>query len=129
MKKNKTNLPPLEEGLLRALVALDNQIAREMQRGPSEMEAHGVRKDEPYNKRVESLTAFVLNSLGEGDITLDGVIVLSQVFSKTLQFISEDLGRDGLGKMRTRYFEEAIRQVSEDCRKASEALGGTRELM
>jgi len=44
MTKKKPKAPPLEQGLLTAMKAIDNQIAREMQRSPAEREAPGMQK-------------------------------------------------------------------------------------
>lgn len=54
MPKNDTHtLSKLEEALLSVLKSLDNQMAREMQRSPAELEALGVQKWEPMSKRVD----------------------------------------------------------------------------
>lgn len=107
-------LPPLESGLLEALRALDNQIAREMQRTPAEREEHGVQKWEPFQKRVESATAFLLNCLGDDAIKLDSVIILAQAFPKALLFIAQDLGEPGLGEIRASYLRKAMEQIIRD---------------
>ncbi len=91
----------LEDGLLTAMQALDNQIAREMQRDPQALEMHGVTKFEPIAKRVERVTSFILNTLGENNAQIDSVLVLAESFTKALELIVADLGTDGLGKMRT----------------------------
>ena len=112
----------LEEGLLQAMRALDNQVARALQRTPAQREIHGVQKWEPYETRVESVTAFILNSLGEGDALLDSVFVLAQAFAKALRLVAEDLGADGLGKMRLEYCLDAFEKIANDAAKGRSEL-------
>ena len=69
--KKIEKLPPLEHGLLAALKALDQQVAREMQRSPAQREAHGVQKWEPYNKRIESVASTIMDAFADNEITLD----------------------------------------------------------
>lgn len=121
-------LPPLEEGLLRALQALDRQVAREMQRTPAEREVKGVRKWEPYEKRVENVTSFVLNSFGDESISLDGVLILAQSFTKALYLLAEELGVDGLGEVRSQYCRGALDGISQDVSRAQLALKGGPEI-
>jgi hypothetical protein len=113
----------MEEGLLQAMRAIDNQIARALQRTPAEREAHGVQKWEPYEARVEDLVAFILNQLGDSTASLDSLFVLSQAFTKALRLASEDLGADGLGAMRSAYCIDAMEKIGLD---ASKALNGLR---
>lgn len=117
MKKPNKNENPLEAGLLRALSAIDNQVAREMQRSPEELEKHGVQKWEPYNKRVELITSLLLNSLGDNSIKLDSILVLSKALSKTLSYAVSDLGPSGLGKVRTSYCLDAADEIARDLRE------------
>jgi hypothetical protein len=112
----------LEEGLLQAMKAIDNQLARAMQRTPAERDVHGVQKWEPYETRVEHLTAFILNHLGDGDVTMDSLFVLSQAFTKALRFASEDLGADGLGEMRTAYCIDTMEKIERDTGHVLQAL-------
>jgi hypothetical protein len=121
-------LAPLEEGLLQAMQALDRQVAREMQRSPAERELKGVRKWEPYEKRVENVTSFILNSLGEESIALDGVLILAQSFVKSLHLIAEDLGGDGLGEVRAQYFRGALESIAQDISRAETTLKGGPEI-
>jgi hypothetical protein len=108
----------LEEGLLQAMKAIDNQIARAMQRSPEEREQQGVQKWEPYESRIEHVTAFILNELGEDSVTLDALVVLAQSFTKALRLVSEDLGVDGLGNVRSSYCIDAMQKIQRDAGKA-----------
>jgi hypothetical protein len=107
----------LEEALTVAMRAIDNQIARAMQRTPAEREVHGVSKWEPYESRVENVTAFILNQLGENEVSLDSVFVFAQAFTKVLRLASEDLGADGLGKVRTEYCIDTMEKIASDSSK------------
>ncbi len=127
--KKEVKLPPLEEGLLRAMKALDSQIARAMSRTPSQREEHGVQKWEPYSERVERVCILVMQALGEREVELDSVIVLAQAFSKALNLLADDLGEKGLGKMRTNYVLSAAKSILTDAERISGSLGGTAEVM
>jgi hypothetical protein len=122
MKENREKLPVLEEALLEALKALDNQIAREMQRDANSRDQHGAQKWEPYQTRIERLCSFLLNALGEQTIGLDGVIVLAQTFSKTLSFVTADLGEDGLGAVRSQYVKTTFENLERDAESAKRSL-------
>ena len=122
MKEQKEKLPVLEESLLEALKALDNQIAREMQRDAKSKDKHGVQKWEPFQSRVERLCSFLLNSLGEQTIDLDGIIVLAQTLSKTLSLACADLGEDGLGKIRAEYVRVTFENIERDAKNAQHSL-------
>jgi hypothetical protein len=117
MKSRSDGLPPLEAGLLRCLQALDNQVAREMQRTPAERDLHGVQKWEPYNKRVEIVAGFLAEQLGKGELELDGVLILTQALSKALSLYSDELGADGLGKIRSEYVVQVGQALSSDARR------------
>lgn len=121
-------LSPLEEGLLRALRAIDNQIAREMQRTPAELEKLGVQKWEPFNKRIENISAFLIDSISEQSMQLESLIVAAQAFVKVMKIFSEDLGEDGLGKMRSAYMRWAMENLSRDSYESLRALGAEGEL-
>jgi len=127
--KKEVKLPPLEEGLLRAMKALDSQIARAMSRTPSQREEHGVQKWEPHSERVERVCILVMQALGEREVELDSVIVLAQAFSKALNLLADDLGEKGLGKMRTNYVLSAAKSILTDAERISGSLGGTAEVM
>ena len=122
MKEQRDKLPVLEESLLEALKALDNQIAREMQRDAKSRDLQGSQKWEPYQTRIERLCSFLLNSLGEQTIDLDGVIVLAQTFSKTLSLVSADLGEDGLGQVRSEYVRSTFEHLERDAESAKRSL-------
>jgi len=124
MKEDREKLPVLEESLLEALKALDNQIAREMQRDAKSRDTHGAQKWEPYQTRIERLCSFLLNSLGEQTIDLDGVIVLAQTFSKTLSLVSADLGDEGLGKVRSEYMKNTFDNIERDAESGRRSLSG-----
>ena len=107
----------LEDGLITAMRAIDNQVARAMQRTPTERDVHGVSKWEPYETRVENVTAFILNELGDTSVSLDAVFVLAQAFTKALRLASEDLGADGLGKVRSEYCIDCMQKIENDAVK------------
>ena len=111
-----------EESLLKVMAAIDNQVAREMQRTPAEREEHGVQKWEPYQKRIEIIVTALLNALGDQEIQLDSVLVFSQALSKTLLLVIEDLGADGLGKLRAAYCREAAERIASDTDRALKML-------
>ncbi|MFO0415679.1 MAG: hypothetical protein ACK5Y6_00185 [Pseudomonadota bacterium] len=116
----------LEEGLLQALKAIDNQVARSMQRSPSEREAQGMQKWEPYSSRIEGITAFLLEEFGDNSINLDSLVVSTQAFAKALQLVCDDLGQEGLGKIRTEYCLDAMRKVARDAEKVIDGLSEQR---
>lgn len=113
MSKQRIEIEPLEGGLRQALQAIDNQIAREMQRSPADREVHGVLKWEPFETRIERVSAYLLSIFGE-DIQLDSLMVLSQALVKTLALVVEDCGREGLGDIRARYIERAAEGLVRD---------------
>lgn len=111
-----------EEGLLQAMKAIDNQVARALQRTPAEREALGVQKWEPYESRVEHTAAFILNELGDAAVSLDSILVLSQAFTKALRLAAEELGAEGLGSMRTAYCIDAMEKIDRDAGRALSEL-------
>lgn len=119
-------LGKLEEGLLQVMQSIDNQIARAMQRTPADREVHGVQKWEPYETRVENLTAFILNQLGDDAASLDSLFVLSQAFTKALRLASEDLGHEGLGAVRTAYCVDTMEKIQDDAARALNELRSER---
>ena len=121
-------LTPLDEGLLKALRAIDNQISREMQRTPAELEKLGVQKWEPFNKRIENIAAFLIDNISEQHIQLDSLVVLSQALAKVMKIFAEDMGEDGLGKMRSAYLRWAMENLSRDAYESLRALGAQGEL-
>lgn len=122
MVSNEEKLSPLEESLLRAMSAIDNQIAREMQRYPEQVERHGVQKWEPHGKRVELITSFLMNALGDQKINMDSLLVLAQAGAKALSLIIADLGSEGLGKVRSDYCRVAMDAIASDARRANQSL-------
>ena len=122
MASNEEKLSPLEDGLLRAMSAIDNQIAREMQRYPEQVERQGVQKWEPHGKRVELISSFLMNCLGDQKINMDSLLVLAQASTKALSLVIADLGSDGLGKIRGDYCRVAMEAISSDARRAVQSL-------
>lgn len=118
----KENYGKLEEGLLQAMKAIDNQVARAMQRSPAEREMHGVQKWEPYASRVEGIAAFLLQEVGDTTIGLDSLIVCAQAFTKALQLVCDDLGADGLGKLRASYCLDAMGKITRDAQMVIDSL-------
>jgi hypothetical protein len=112
----------LEDGLTQAMKAIDNQIARAMQRTPAEREAQGVQKWEPYATRVEGIASFLLEEVGDNQVGLDSLIVCAQAFTKALQLLVDDLGEDGLGKVRAAYCLDAMNKISRDAQRVTDAL-------
>lgn len=119
----------LEEGLINALRAIDNQVAREMQRSPAQLEAHGVQKWEPYQSRIESIAALLIDNINAGEIQLDSLIVMSQAVVKAMEIILSDLGQDGLGEVRTHYCRAAMEFITVSAESAKQQLGLKREIM
>lgn len=113
-KKNKVKAPPLEEGLIKAMKALDNQIARAMQKDVARREEEGFKKHENFKVKIEEVTGLILNAFGEDKVGFDSFLILSQAYIKALYLISEDLGKLGLGKIRTEYISEAINNIDRD---------------
>jgi len=105
-----------------ALQAIDNQIAREMQRTPAGEAQHGTLKFQPFESRIERISADLLNWLGENLIELDSLLVLAQASSKALQLVIHDLGKDGLGKVRRAYCEQACQRIRGDAERAIDAI-------
>jgi len=112
----------LEEGLLQAMQAIDNQVARAMQRTPAERELHGVQKWEPYSTRIEDISAFLLQEFGDGNVKIDALLVCAQAFTKALQLACDDLREEGLGKVRTSYCLDAADKISRDSQMIAATL-------
>ena len=125
MPPKAERLPPLEDGLLRAMKALDNQISREMQRSPEELEKHGVQKWEPHRKRVEHVTSFLLDMLGEQVVELDSMMVLAEAMTKALFLTAQDLEAKGLGKVRTSYCIDVMEKIGNDSYRTLQLLRDT----
>jgi hypothetical protein len=114
----------LEKSLISAMQALDKQILRAVSsRNPEKLERHGVQKWEPISERVEMVATLILDKLGDNHIELDSVLVLSQALSKVLQLVAEDLGRDGLGELRTAYLKRAFELITDSALRGEQALG------
>lgn len=125
MAKNDTHtLSKLEGALLTTLKSLDNQMAREMQRSPEQLEKLGVQKWEPISKRVELITGFLLDRIGDDDIKIESLLVLLQSLSKTLYLLSDELQSDGLGKIRAEYILDTSQKVSYDVKRIVEIVKG-----
>ena len=119
---NAQKLPPLEAGLITAMRALDNQVARQMQRSPDALAVHGVQKWEPYQQRVEQLSSFLLDALANRHVQLDSLLIMAQALSKTLSLFAQDLQEEGLGKVRSLYCRAALEHLREDATRALAAL-------
>lgn len=104
---------PMEEALIQAMQAIDRQIAREMQRSPAEESRLGVLKIEPFRKRVELIASLIINELGSDVIALDSILVLAEAFPKALQILAEDLGVEGLGKLRSQYCSSCFSSIEQ----------------
>jgi len=134
--KKKENLPgePLFDGVHRSLRAVDSQIAREMQRTPAEREVHGVTKWSPMSKRVELLSAFFLDHIGDPALSDDAfsfeaLLVMAQSTVKALSLIVQDLGEVNLGDLRSTYARDALNTMQFDVERAlSEILQGGKDL-
>ena len=123
MSQKTETKSPLEEGLITAMQGIDKQILREVStRTPAGREEHGVQKWEPIEKRVEYVSGFVLNELGEATVGLDSLLVMSQAFALALQMVSEDLGEEGLGEVRTTYLKTAFEQLERCAFRGKQAL-------
>ena len=122
MKTNSNLGNILEENLLNTLRAFDNQILRALQREPSKRDSEGVQKWQIYQNKIEDCCSFLLNSVGDRQIDLDGLIILTQALSKTLNLICEDLGAEGLGKLRTDYIKSTFDKISRDAQDANSRL-------
>jgi len=126
MSQKTERRTPLEEGLIVAMQSIDKQVLREIStRGPGEKEEHGIQKWEPFDKRIELISGFILNELGEESIGLDSLLVLSQAFSKALQLVVEDLGEEGLGDIRSNYARRALESIEKNVTRAQRSMGGT----
>lgn len=113
--------PILEESLLTALKAVDNQIKRAMERSPSEREVHGVQKWKPIEDRVESVCEIIISEYGENH-DLDSLIVFSRAFVKSLVILCEELGLESFGEIRGAYVKDAIAKIEDELRKLSVIL-------
>lgn len=91
------------EGLGQMLKAVERQIAREMQRSPEERERLGVQKWDPFLDRIEKIAAASVEKFGTQQVGLDSLIVASQALTTALQLVVEELGREGLGELRSAY--------------------------
>ena len=118
----------LETSLLTVLNSLQNQIDREMQRNPHQVEQKGTRKWEPFETRVEKVAGFVIESLSENKVSLDSIIVLTQAMTKTLQIAVTEIGKDGLGKMRSEYCLHAAEQITRDANEIEGTVNDTYSL-
>lgn len=110
-------LPLLDESLLRALELIDSQISRAMERTPAQREESGVQKWKPLEERVEKLSTLILDNFGER-VELDSVVVLTQVFTKVLSIICQELGEEGLGTMRSEYVKNTLSLLDIEIQRA-----------
>lgn len=124
MSEETLQLSKTEQHLIDCLKSFDSQIAREMQRSPSQLEKQGVQKWTPYQRHIERLSAVLISSLGEQQVDLDSLIVMSQAFAKTLRLVCEDLEDAGLGRLRAAYCKAAFEEILEDARRGKEVFEG-----
>ncbi|MCI5065295.1 hypothetical protein MRY87_06190 [bacterium] len=124
MGTKKRSKISLEEALCRFLSQLDSQVARDMQRSPEREELEGVQKWEPYRKRVERVTALVLEGFGEAEVNLDSLLISAEAFMRALRILTEELGEDGLGTVRSGYVREICKAVERDLLLTKETLIG-----
>ena len=123
MSEKKANKrPPLENGLLQAAHAIDNQVARAMQRSPEKRDAHGVQKWEPYAERIEHVASLLVSEFGDQGLGLDSLLVLAQGCTKALYILSSELGEDGLGDVRAQYCREAFASLLRDAERGEQLL-------
>ena len=127
MKEPTEKLSKLESALLVVMQAIDNQVAREMQRTPAAEELQGVLKWAPYEKRIEQLTGFILGSVAERTVDLDSLLVLSQASAKALSLYVQELGEEGLGKVRSEYCLKALKAIGRDSGAAETINSGGSE--
>ncbi|MCB0317894.1 MAG: hypothetical protein KDD56_04000 [Bdellovibrionales bacterium] len=125
--KKKINLS-LEESLRSMMISIENQIQREMQRTPAEKDILGVDRWPPIQTRVERITEYALKLISQTDSQIDSLLVLSQAFTKALSLYVQELGNDGLGKIRSSYCNSALELISRDCFLASKHLNPSQEL-
>lgn len=124
MSQKTEQRSPLEMGLLEAMQAIDKQVLREVSsRSPGAREEHGVQKWEPIEKRIELISGFLLNELGENNVGLDSLLVLAQSFTKVLQMVAEDLGDEGLGEVRSSYVKRAFEYIERSAIRGGQSLG------
>jgi hypothetical protein len=121
--KKDEKLPPLQEGLLIAMRALDNQINKAVERRtPAEREVHGVEKWQPLNDRVELVASVLLEAFADGDAGLDALLVLAQAAPKALSMVIDELGLPALGDARANYCRQAMAGIADDARRSMERI-------
>lgn len=125
MTKDKLKGLPFEDSLLGALKAIDNQVARQMQRTPAEREESGVQKWTPFTDKIEETTAIILDGFADGHVQLDSLVVLSQSLVKALYLVVEEVGAEGLGDLRSAYCEDALEKIERDARQGLASFGGS----
>ncbi len=118
----KQKIPPLEHGVITAMRAVDNQVARQMERSPAERDLEGVQKWAPHQQKVEQICALVLEAFGDDEVRFDSVLVTAQAFAKALYLLSEELGEVGLGSVRAGYAREALRNILRDAERGLSGL-------
>lgn len=117
-----------QSALIDFLRSLDNQVAREMQKAPADRREGGALKWEPYQKRVELTTSMLLESLATEEIQLDSLLISYQSFSKALLMYIEELGPEGLGRIRTEYCRKALSEAALDLNRAEHEVNDRKEL-
>jgi hypothetical protein len=94
-----------------------------MQRTPVEREVHGVTKWQPMSKRVELLSAFFLDHIGDPAVSEDAfsfeaLLVMAQSSVKALSLVIQDLGEPDLGELRSKYARDALNTMQFDVERA-----------
>lgn len=126
MTKDKLKGLPFQDSLLGALKAIDNQVARQMQRTPAEREESGVQKWSPLTDKIEETTSIILDGFADGYVQLDSLLVLSQSLVKAFYLIVEDVGAEDLGDLRSAYCQDALEKIERDARQGLATFSSTR---
>jgi hypothetical protein len=123
-RKNKLEAKKIsyDEALLRALACLQSQLERELQRNPAERDVLGVSKWEPITKRIEDTAGLLLDGFAEERVFIEPLLILSHALVKAINVIVQELGPEGLGKVRTDYILKVFNLVSTECNLIIERL-------
>ncbi len=122
MAEEKEQLSPLEEAILASLQAVDDQIALEHKRQPSEPELRGVDEGEIYRKRVEFIASFLIGAAEADQVGLNSLVVFTQAFAKALAMTVDDRASEGLKDISTSYALLAAKSVEKDAGKLMRLL-------
>jgi hypothetical protein len=115
---SKSKQPPLESGLMQAMTALDKQITREISsRDPQRTQTRGASARPAQEERAEQVTTFVIDLFASHTVRLDSILVLSEALTHSLQLISEELGQEGLGEVRSAYVTTVAKRLEQFSRR------------